>query len=156
MPKGLWGRLRNVRGTFLSFFVYHYYSQEGSKTFTPSKKLFLEFSKILRSFSIEQLSAIVRRFSVTSCSLEISQNLQENTCVGISFLMKLQVWGCFTENRDSNAGVFVGTLRIFYGTAFCRTPPEDSFWTMRVCFKTKCFESLQNTKMGSTFHYLKL
>ena len=36
------------------------------------------------------LEAVVRRCSVKKVFLEISQNSQENTCVRVSFLIKLQ------------------------------------------------------------------
>ena len=35
--------------------------------------------------------------------LDISQNSQENTCVGVSFLIKLQAWGLFTEHLWATA-----------------------------------------------------
>ena len=38
--------------------------------------------------------AVVQRCSVKKLFLEISQNLQENTCGRASFLMKLQVFSC--------------------------------------------------------------
>ena len=37
--------------------------------------------------------AVVQRCSVKKVFLEISQNLQENTCAIVSFLIKLQAWG---------------------------------------------------------------
>ena len=40
--------------------------------------------------------------------LKISQNLQENTCFGMPFLIKLQVWDVnFIEKGDSDADVFL-------------------------------------------------
>ena len=40
--------------------------------------------------------AVVRKCSVREVSLEISQNSQENACVRVSFLIKLQAsGGCF-------------------------------------------------------------
>ena len=51
--------------------------------------------------------------------LETSQNSQENTCVRVSLLMKLQASGLkLYLKRDSGTGVFFWILRNFY-----RTPP---------------------------------
>ena len=36
--------------------------------------------------------ALVQRYSVKVVFLEISKNSQENTCVSVSFLIKLQAW----------------------------------------------------------------
>ena len=41
----------------------------------------------------QQEEAVAKRCSVKEVFLEISQNLQENTCARVSFLMKLQVLG---------------------------------------------------------------
>ena len=43
--------------------------------------------------------------------LEISENSQENTCVRVSFLIKLQAW-CLqlSQKRDSGTGVFLWIL----------------------------------------------
>ena len=60
--------------------------------------------------------------------LRISQNFQENTSVGVSLLIKLQVSDlqlCY--KRDSNRGVFLWILRIFLGQLFHRTPLGDCF-----------------------------
>ena len=38
---------------------------------------------------------VAQRCSVKKVFLEISQNSQENTCARVSFLIKLQTWGCF-------------------------------------------------------------
>ena len=55
--------------------------------------------------------AVVQRCSVKKVFLKISQNSQENTCVGVSFLqvLGLQLY----EKRDSNTGVFLWILRNF-------------------------------------------
>ena len=39
------------------------------------------------------LEAVVRRYSITQVFFKISQNSQENTGVGASFLIRLQTWG---------------------------------------------------------------
>ena len=38
--------------------------------------------------------------------LEISQNLQENTCAGVSFLIKLQVSACNFRKEETLAQMF--------------------------------------------------
>ena len=46
------------------------------------------------------LKAVVRRRSAKKLFLEILQNLQENTCARVSFLIKLQVSG--TGEKESH------------------------------------------------------
>ena len=46
--------------------------------------------------------------SVKKVFLEISQNLQENTCARVSFLIKFQVTGLqLYQKRGSGTGVFL-------------------------------------------------
>ena len=46
--------------------------------------------------------------------IKISQYLQENTCAGVSFLIKMQAFKSATLlKQDSNAGVFLTILRNF-------------------------------------------
>ena len=54
--------------------------------------------------------------------LKISQNSQENTCAGVSFLIKLQAR---SEKRDSGTGVFLWILRNFQEHFFNRTTPGE-------------------------------
>ena len=42
--------------------------------------------------------SVSQRCSVKELFLEISQNLQENTCAKVSFLTKLQAGACFLVN----------------------------------------------------------
>ena len=51
--------------------------------------------------------AIVRKYSVKNVFLKISQNSQENTCAGVSFLIKLQA-SCLQRylKRDSSHSCF--------------------------------------------------
>ena len=52
--------------------------------------------------------AVVQRCSLKNVLLEISQNSQENTCVRVSFLIKLQALGLqLYYKRDSGKGVFL-------------------------------------------------
>ena len=52
-------------------------------------------SQILVMHLVANLSwkAVAQRYPVKKVFLEISQNLQENTCARVSFLIKLQAWG---------------------------------------------------------------
>ena len=60
--------------------------------------------------------------------LEISENLQENTCASVSFLIKLQASACNYIKKEAQAQVFFCEFcEIFKNTFFCRTPPVN-FW----------------------------
>ena len=55
--------------------------------------------------------------------LKISQNLQENTCTTVSFLIKLQASDLqLYQKRDSGTGVFLWILQNFQEHLFYRTP----------------------------------
>ena len=45
---------------------------------------------LLLFLEVHNSEAVVQRWSVKNVFLEISQNSQENTCVRVSFLIKLQ------------------------------------------------------------------
>ena len=47
----------------------------------------------INELAIQGTEAVARRCSLNRVFLNISHNSQENTCVGVSFLMKLQAWG---------------------------------------------------------------
>ena len=68
---------------------------------------------------MEQLSeAVVQKCSVKGF-LKKFRNSQENTCAGVSFLIKLQTSGLqLYQKRDSNTGVFLGILAKFLRTPF--------------------------------------
>ena len=61
------------------------------------------------------------RCSIKKAVLKISQCSQENTCVGVTFLIKLQAT---LFKRDSNASVFCEYNEIFKSTIF-----EEHLWT---------------------------
>ena len=50
--------------------------------------------------------AVAQSCSVKKVFLEISQNSQENTCVRVSFLIKLQAWTCNFVKKETLAQVF--------------------------------------------------
>ena len=62
-----------------------------------------KFTKIL---SYQGVKAVVRRCSVKKEFLEISQNSQENTCVRISFLIKLKAKACNFIKKETLTQVF--------------------------------------------------
>ena len=53
------------------------------------------------------------------------QNLQENICVGVSFLIKLRDWeACNVIKKETSNTVFACEFcEIFKSTLFFRTPP---------------------------------
>ena len=65
---------------------------------------------------------VVRRCSVKSVSLKISQNWQENTCASISFLIKLHACN-FIEKETLAQVIFCEFCEISKNTFFYRTPP---------------------------------
>ena len=69
--------------------------------------------------------AVTQRCSVKKASLEISQNSQENTCVRVSFLIKLQA--CNFIKKETLAQVcFCEFWEISKNTFFYRTPLVDA------------------------------
>ena len=88
---------------------------------------------LLVLFSAE---AVVPRYSVEKVFLEISQNLQENTCATISFLIKLPASD--REKKGTLAQVFSSEFcEISKNTFFYRTPPVAAFVSdyLIICFK---------------------
>ena len=64
--------------------------------------------------------AVVQMCSVKKVFLEISQNLQENTCARVSFLIKLQAGICnFIKN---------GTLEQVFSCEFCEISKNNLFY----------------------------
>ena len=62
-------------------------------------------------------------------SLKILQYSQENNCVGVSFLIKMQTFRSTTLlKEDSNADVFLTILRKFEEQLFWRTYLNGCFW----------------------------
>ena len=69
------------------------------------------------------LEAVIQRGSVKKVFLEISQNSQENICVGVSFLKKLQAEACNLINKETLALVpSCKFCKIFKNTFYYRTP----------------------------------
>ena len=85
--------------------------------------------------------AVVRRCSVREVFLEISQNSQENTCVRVSFLIKLQsLWHrCFPVN-------FAKFLRTPFFTEYLRWLPLGNslpftILQSEICFWENCLQN---------------
>ena len=60
-----------------------------------------------------ETEAVVWRCSVKKVFLEISQNIQENTCDRVYFLIKLQASTCIFIKGDCGIGVFLPILENF-------------------------------------------
>ena len=68
-------------------------------------------------------------FCEKRCSLEISENSQENTVARASFLIKLQAQACnFIKKETLGTGVFLWILRNFQEYISYKTPLDDCFW----------------------------
>ena len=59
-----------------------------------------------RIYNFINTEAVVQRYSLKKVFLEISQNSQENTCVIVSFLIKLQAWACKFIKKETLAQIF--------------------------------------------------
>ena len=59
------------------------------------------------------IEAVAQRCSLKTMFLEISQNSQENTCVRVSILMKLQVEANIFIKKEIDTDVFLWILRNF-------------------------------------------
>ena len=57
--------------------------------------------------------AVAQRCFIKKAFLEIPQNSQENTCVRVSFLIKLQAWACNFIKKEALAQVFSWILQNF-------------------------------------------
>ena len=91
-------------------------------------------SKDVQRILSSHKSIMNRKCSTRKLFLKISQHSQENICVRISFLIKMQVFRApALLKRDSNTGVFCEHWEIFKNTYFeehLRTAASESFtWT---------------------------
>ena len=74
-----------------------------------------------------------QRCSIKKEFLKLLQNSQENTCVRVSFLMKLQASGQqLHSKRDTGSSVFLWILQMFY----------EANWFCRIVFKILCTPNL--------------
>ena len=80
--------------------------------------------KILSKKKISLINeSVVRRCSVKKMLLKLSQNSQENTCAGVSFLIRLQASACNLIKKKTLSQVFSCKFcEISKNTFFYRTP----------------------------------
>ena len=80
-------------------------------------------------------------------ALKISQNLQENTCARVSFLVKLLTSGLHLYlKRNSGTGAFQRILRDFKNSIFYRTPLDGLLPVELFC------ENGKRLKVVNCFH----
>ena len=71
-----------------------------------------------------ETEVVAQGFSVKKVFLKILQNLQENTCIGVSFLIKLQASSLQLYLKETPTQVFSCEFcEIFNNTFFQRTTP---------------------------------
>ena len=63
--------------------------------------------KQLENLGYDQIEAVTRRCCVKKVLMKISQNLQENTCARVSFLIKLQASCNFLKKETLGKGIFL-------------------------------------------------
>ena len=87
------------------------------------------FNRVLNLFVDGVLFSLVSEAGTRWCSvrklfLEISQNSQENTCVGVSFLMKsYRPEACkFVKKETPTQVLSFEFCEVFKNTFFCKTP----------------------------------
>ena len=101
-----------------------------------------------------QKEEVVVKCSVKKVFLKISQNLQENTFVGVSFLIKLHSSGLkLYLKRDSNTGVFLWILSIFLKTLSLKNTSGVCFCTKDLFLSILCKEKSFETNLFSTFWF---
>ena len=89
------------------------------KTLTEIKAMRVLFLRIFLSSMVQRLSEVTRRCSLNKGFLKISQNLQENTCVRVSFLIKLQGEACNFIKKETLVQMFLCEFcKIFKDTFF--------------------------------------
>ena len=92
----------------------------------------------------------VRRCSVKKMSLKISQNSQENTCVGVSFLIKLQSETCNFIKKETPTHVFSSEFGEMFKNFFFKehlranaSANDFNFIFSFKCYRTTIFCCLQ-------------
>ena len=93
------------------------------KLISPTLK---QNTKVMMRLLVTQYQkAVSRRCSIKKVFLKVSQNSQENTCVRVSFLIKLQALACNFIKRECLAHMFSCTFcEIFKNTFF-----TEHLWT---------------------------
>ena len=107
-----------------------------------------------------QSKTITRWFSVKKTLLKVLQNSQENTCLRVSFLLKLKASGLkLYLKRDSGTDVFLWILRNFYKHPFLQNTSGSSFFTILFECQIKGSKELKIAKVGKVsdnFVYISL
>ena len=75
--------------------------------------MYVHFKVTLHGCLLERAEVVGKRCSVKQVFLEISQNSQENTCVRVSFVIKLQASDCNFIKKEIPTQVF--------SCEFCKT-----------------------------------
>ena len=79
--------------------------------------------------------------------LKTSQNSQESTCFGVSFLIKIQAGGLQLYWKiDSNTGVFLWILRNFYEHLFYKTPQAAASSAISFCYDLRSLKQIYKPK----------
>ena len=71
----------------------------------PQRRVF-SLTKYVFGLFYKNRGEVAQRCSVKKVFLEIPQNSHENTCVGVSFLIKLQVLACNFIKKETPTQVF--------------------------------------------------
>ena len=95
------------------------------------------FSRVLKKKILWKAETVARRSSVKKVFLKISQNAQEKTCVGVSFLHSCRTLTyIFLSKKRLRHNCFYVNFAKFLRTCFLQTsrPPDDSFpeWKVRI------------------------
>ena len=85
--------------------------------------------------------AVAQTCSVKNVFLEISQNSQENTCVRVSFLIKLQAQVCKFIKKEALAQVFSSEFCKISKNTFSYTTPLVAASLLKIRIKTGLFSS---------------
>ena len=106
----------------------------------------LHFDTSAMYLHIEKKAAATGGVLKENWFLEISQNLQENTCARVSFLIKLQVSDCNLIVKETLPHVFSCKFcKISKSTFFYRTPVDDCFLKNNFIFHKQCWFGLSSS-----------
>ena len=107
----------------------------------------LHFDTSAMYLHIEKKAAATGGVLKENWFLEISQNLQENTCARVSFLIKLQVSDCNLIVKETLPHVFSYKFcKISKNTFFYRTPVDECFLKNNFIFHKQCWSGLSSSR----------
>ena len=114
-------------------------------------------SHISKSFEKSLIRSGCQEVFCKKSVLKNLQNSQENTCIGVSFLIKLQTWDFqLYWKRDSGTGIFQWILQSFWETFFYRTPPVTAcnYWNSVHIWDFKCtYANVASLKLFHDFRH---